>query len=203
MVSTLILPADTPWTETYGTPRAKDPEQAAAPAAAQIEALAKVLRGTAPVILLLGHAASANPEAVAHADRIAQVTGAQVLSRDAPTRIEAGAGTVPLEPVPHAVDAAVEVIDHTEDAEATAAGEAVGDEVQAPTLVRPLRDRHRRPGPERPLAATALAHGEALFAVDAVELLPVHFPALALQKQMQAPVSEPPPLSGEFSQPFA
>ena len=75
--------------------------------------------------------------------------------------------------------------------------------VEAPALVRPLRDRHRGPRAERPLPPVALAHGQSLLAVDVVERFrglrcpagatapstPVHPPALAPQHQMQAPIS--------------
>ena len=50
-----------------------------------------------------------------------------------------------------------EVVDDREDAEAAAIGEAVGEEVQAPALVRSLRDRHGCACAQRPLAATAPA----------------------------------------------
>src|SRR6185312_964865 len=63
------------------------------------------------------------------------------------------------------------VIDQGEDAEAPAAHQRVRDEVERPAQVPVLRDRHRRPGPESPLAAATLAHGQPLFLVEPVELL--------------------------------
>lgn len=80
-------------------------------------------------------------------------------------------------------------------------GERVGHKVERPALVRPLWDRHRRPCPERPFAAASLAHGQPLFPVDPVELLPVHGPALALQQDVQASIAEPSVLTGQLSQP--
>ena len=47
-------------------------------------------------------------------------------------------------------------------------------EVQAPALVRPLRDRHRGPGAERPLAPATPTHLEPLLAIEPAELLVVH-----------------------------
>lgn len=46
-----------------------------------------------------------------------------------------------------------EVVDHGEDAELATAGKRIRDEVKRPALVGPLRDRQRRPGVERTLAA--------------------------------------------------
>src|SRR6185437_7759479 len=53
-----------------------------------------------------------------------------------------------------------EVVDQSQDAEATAVSERIHDEVERPALVRGLRDRHRRPRAQGALAAAAPAHGE-------------------------------------------
>ena len=59
--------------------------------------------------------------------------------------------------------------DHVQYPEPAAAGQAVGHEVQAPPLVRPLRDGHRRSGAQGALSATTFAHGEAFLLVDAIQ----------------------------------
>src|SRR6185312_6675453 len=64
-----------------------------------------------------------------------------------------------------------EVIDQSEDAEAPATHQRVHDEVERPAQIPVLRDRHRRPSAQSPLAATAFAHGQPLFLVKPVELL--------------------------------
>ena len=77
--------------------------------------------------------------------------------------------------------------------------EAVGHEVEGPALVRPLRDRHRRTACTCPLAASTLTHCQPLLWVDAVELLPVHVPALPLKLDVRAALSEPASLSGQLA----
>lgn len=47
------------------------------------------------------------------------------------------------------------VVDHGEDAGPPAGRQGVGDEVERPALVRPIRNHHRRPGAQGALAATA------------------------------------------------
>jgi hypothetical protein len=69
---------------------------------------------------------------------------------------------------------ATEVIDHREDAEAAAIGKSIRQEVEAPALVRPLRDRQRRPRTPRRLAPAAPAHLQPFLAIEAAELLVIH-----------------------------
>lgn len=52
-----------------------------------------------------------------------------------------------------------EVIDNSEDAEAPPACQRVHDEVERPAQIAILRDGHRGPGAQSPLAAAAFAHG--------------------------------------------
>ena len=75
-----------------------------------------------------------------------------------------------------------EVVDHTQDAEASAVAQRVGNKVEAPALVAVLRDRHRRPGSQSSLAATPPAHRKPLFLVEPIQLLAVHRHPLALQQ---------------------
>jgi len=83
-----------------------------------------------------------------------------------------------------------EVIDDTKNPEPAAIRQTVGDEVQGPSLVRLLRDRHRHSGAQYSLAAAALAHRQALLLVEPVDLLAVLLNALALQQDMQAPIAK-------------
>jgi acetolactate synthase-1/2/3 large subunit len=90
-VATLILPADTSWTDggepaapaAVRTRRAVDP--------ATIELVAKVVRSGEPVALFLGGSALSE-RALLAARRVAGATGAQLLAETFPTRIERGAG---------------------------------------------------------------------------------------------------------------
>ena len=52
------------------------------------------------------------------------------------------------------------------DAETSAVGELIRDEVERPALVRCHRHRHRRSSPDRPLAAASATHREPLFPVE-------------------------------------
>ncbi len=66
----------------------------------------------------------------------------------------------------------------------------VRHEVEAPSLVRILRDGHRCPRAQSPFATAAFSDRQSLFLVNPVALPPVHRGALPLQKQVQAAVAE-------------
>jgi len=83
-----------------------------------------------------------------------------------------------------------EVVDDAQDPEAPAPAQGVSYEVQAPALVRSIRQRHRRPRAGGALAATAPAHRQALLAVEPEELLLVHADAFTLKQDAQPPVAE-------------
>ncbi len=91
-----------------------------------------------------------------------------------------------------------EVVDDAQDPEAAAVGQRVGDEVEAPALIGILRDRHRCSRAERTLAATALAHRQALLAIESVELLPAHRQTFTLQQKMQPAIAEAPAFGRQF-----
>jgi len=74
-----------------------------------------------------------------------------------------------------------EVIDHAQNGEAAPVGQCVRDKVKTPSLVGILRDCHRCSRAQGSFPTTTLANRQPLFLVDAVELLPVHLDALALQ----------------------
>lgn len=96
------------------------------------------------------------------------------------------------------------VIDQGEDPEPTSADKRVRHEVEAPALVRPLRDRHGCPRAQCPLATTASAHLQALLAIaqaaavlgalpkaEPLELLVVHRPSFPAQQPVQSAIAEP------------
>jgi acetolactate synthase-1/2/3 large subunit len=89
--ATLILPADVSWTEG-GEPAAPRPVRAPAPVPPDaVEAVAAVVRGGEPCVILLGGVGAQRP-ALEAASRVAQVTGARVLCETFPARHERGAG---------------------------------------------------------------------------------------------------------------
>ena len=91
-----------------------------------------------------------------------------------------------------------EVVDDVQHPEAAPIVQRIGDEVQAPALVRSLRHRHRRPRTQGPLAAAAAAHREPLLPVEPVDLLQVHSHALPPQQDRQPPIAEPAALVGQL-----
>jgi len=90
-IATLILPADTSWTE------GGEPAAPTAPAARRavdpstVELVAKIVRSGEPTALFLGGAALSE-RALRAAQRVASATGAQLLAETFPTRIERGTG---------------------------------------------------------------------------------------------------------------
>lgn len=93
---------------------------------------------------------------------------------------------------------AAEVVDHREDAETTTIDESIRQEVEAPSLVRPLRDRHWRPCAERPFAPATSAHLQPFLAIQAAKLLVVHGQTLAAHQDKQTAVAEPTADAGQF-----
>src|SRR6476620_9655545 len=96
-----------------------------------------------------------------------------------------------------------EVIDDHQHPEAAAVREQVGDEVEAPALVEPLRQGHWRPRAQRSLAPAATTHGQALLAVEPEELLVVDLLPLSPQQDQESPIAEPPPQARQIAQALA
>ena len=92
-----------------------------------------------------------------------------------------------------------EVVDDVQDAQALAAGQLVGHEVDRPALVRPGRHRHPDPGPPRPPAPLG-SDLQAKPRMDAALALAVHHQAFALEHagRRQVTVTGMPP--GQLSQ---
>jgi acetolactate synthase-1/2/3 large subunit len=95
-VATLILPADTSWSEG-GTPASPKPLAERTPVDSEsIEAIAAQLRSGVPTALLLGGSAG-REDALVAASRICNTTGAKLLFETFPTRLERGAGRPSVE----------------------------------------------------------------------------------------------------------
>jgi len=111
-IATLILPADTAWDEAAPSPPTEPVATTTAAigpspvGADRIDAIAEVLHGDAPAVLILGGAAL-RPEALERAGRIAATSGATLLCETFKTRMARGAGRVSVEAVPYGVPAAL------------------------------------------------------------------------------------------------
>ncbi len=105
-IATLILPADTAWTDggAVAPPLPVPPPPAADPGAAA--SAARVLREGRNVLLLLG--ATALGEAGQRAaQRISTATGCRLLTEQSNARLDRGRGRLPLERVPYPADLAI------------------------------------------------------------------------------------------------
>ncbi len=105
-VATLILPADVSWSDGA---QAAAPPAPAAPAkapAADLDAIAKVLRGGRRTALLLGGRALREPGLLAAA-QIAAATGTRLLAETFPARLERGAGLPAVERLAYAPEFAM------------------------------------------------------------------------------------------------
>ena len=92
-VATLILPADTCWTEG-AEPAPAAPAAVPTPTdPAEVARIAAILTGDEPAALFLGGRAC-RADALVGASRIANATGTKLLAETFPTRIERGAGRV-------------------------------------------------------------------------------------------------------------
>ena len=109
-VATLILPADTAWTESASGPGTPDPLAPPCPVPTnRVEAVATILRSGEPSALLLSGKAL-RARGLALAQRVAAASGARLMAPTQIGRLERGAGRVPIERVPYQVDAAVEFL---------------------------------------------------------------------------------------------
>lgn len=105
-VSTLILPADTAWTQIPdAAPRRVAMPAAPLPSDGAIRAAAEALRQPGAVLILGGAALRA--QATEIAGRIAQATGAILRAEVSNRRIDRGAGRVRIERIPYALDLAL------------------------------------------------------------------------------------------------
>jgi acetolactate synthase I/II/III large subunit len=121
-IASLILPADMAWspvaegTHSSEIIRTSKP-QALAPDPSAIMRIAQALRAYGvnaenTTILLTGRAL--RTDALNIANKIAQATGARLLAQQANGRAERGAGRVPIDRVPYAVDLAIKLFAQTQ-----------------------------------------------------------------------------------------
>ncbi|PZC44344.1 MAG: acetolactate synthase-1/2/3 large subunit [Chloroflexi bacterium] len=110
-VATLILPADTAWNRTSASAAALPAIAPAAVDGARVDEIAKVLKSGEPSVMLIhGHLTA---ERMACADRIAQATGARLMSDTFVPRLQRGAGRVDMQRLPYFGEQAAEMLDGT------------------------------------------------------------------------------------------
>jgi acetolactate synthase-1/2/3 large subunit len=114
-VSTLILPADAAWGPAPKTPPAK--AELRAPTAAdpaRVTRAAEILgSGRATALILTGQALT--QDALAHAQAVAEKTGAKLFAQQSNARMERGQGRVPINRVPYPMPQAIEALAGLED----------------------------------------------------------------------------------------
>jgi acetolactate synthase-1/2/3 large subunit len=108
-IATLILPSDTSWDEGGIVAAALPVPPPAQADAGTVESVARVLRSGEPAMLILsGAVLRAAPLALAGG--ICQSSGARMLAQTSNTRMERGAGRMPIERVPYPVDLALQAL---------------------------------------------------------------------------------------------
>ena len=109
-ISALILPGETSWGPA-GEPAASNPRglHRAAPPAARVEHVARILSSREPTLMIFG-GMSTRGAALDLAGRVAARTRCRIGSQFFTSRIERGAGRVPLERIPYYVPAALEFL---------------------------------------------------------------------------------------------
>lgn len=112
-ISTLILPADTSWTDDaqVGEKSPRQPKQPDVDADA-VETAAAVLRSDEPTVLLIGGDATRGAGLTAAA-RVAEATGTRWYCETFPTRLERGAGIPAVERIPYFAEAVVAQLEGT------------------------------------------------------------------------------------------
>jgi acetolactate synthase-1/2/3 large subunit len=107
-VATLILPADTAWSEAGGIAPIPEPLAPQPIDERAVEAAAGTLEGPEATLLMVGGSVLRDATALALAGAIARRTGAHLMAATANARIERGAGRVFVETIPYPVDMALE-----------------------------------------------------------------------------------------------
>jgi acetolactate synthase-1/2/3 large subunit len=172
-VATVILPADVSWSAGAGPAAAIPPRPRAQVPGEVIGAVAAVLRGGEPCVILLGGTGTRRPALVA-ASRVAQATGARVLAETFPARHERGAGIPPVDRLAYLAEMAAAQLDGTRHlilagARAPASffaypekpGSLVPDKCQVHALAGPGDDVHGALAALADLAAPGTARGGA------------------------------------------
>ena len=109
-ISTLILPADTAWTDAASVATVPTQENPETVSEAAVENCTQALQSGEPAMLLLGGRALRAPT-LENASRIALHSNAAMRSELMSARTERGAGRVGIERIPYVVDEAVKVLD--------------------------------------------------------------------------------------------
>jgi acetolactate synthase-1/2/3 large subunit len=106
-IATLILPGDASWQDA-GEPLPLPPlvRTRRAPDPARIDHVARILKSGEPTLLILANKAARGP-ALELAGRVAAATGCRLGSQFFTSRMERGAGRVPLERIPYSVAPAI------------------------------------------------------------------------------------------------
>ena len=108
-VATLILPADTSWSDG-AQPCAVVPAQPAGADPLLASEVLEVLRSGEPTVIIVGGDATRGP-GLAAATRIAEATGARLLCETFPTRLERGAGVPAVDRLAYFAEAATAQLD--------------------------------------------------------------------------------------------
>ena len=111
-VATVILPADVSWSAGAGPAPPIPPRPRSQVPGEVIGAVAAVLRGGEPCVILLGGTGTRRPALVA-ASRVARATGARLLAETFPARHERGAGIPPVDRLAYLAEMAVAQLDGT------------------------------------------------------------------------------------------
>ncbi len=108
-IATLILPADTAWTEGTGAAPVAAQKPPAAVSSDAVDRAARVLRSGEPTLILLTGRA-VREDGLNLAGRIAAKTGASLIAQGSNARTQRGRGRVSVERVPYVVDQATRVL---------------------------------------------------------------------------------------------
>ena len=109
VIATLVLPGDAAWTEASFTATKAATRKPKPVAADAIDKAARLLTSGEPTLVILACAALKGP-ALDFAGRIAGRTGCRIATQFFSARLERGAGRVPLERIPYAVDQALAML---------------------------------------------------------------------------------------------
>lgn len=112
-ISTLILPADSAWNPAPGILHKAAPPVRTPVSETALDRVAQALRNGKRTVLLVG-GKGLRADALEHASRIAEHTGAQLLAPGANARIERGQGRVKIGRIPFNVDLALQKLAGTE-----------------------------------------------------------------------------------------
>ena len=112
-IATLILPADTAWTEAKGKAAALEAPPPRAPDAARLKAAIAALKRGAKTALLIGDRASM-ADTMALADCIAQASGCRLFAASGQRRMQRGEGRVHAPRLPWAAEDAAKVFQGVE-----------------------------------------------------------------------------------------